>query len=81
VQRQKLGAIEMNVMNQIANKKDEQIMTSIIKGSFVMLEDVLVTIDRLYGGYNDKIKELYRKNDEVMYQLREISKHVDFKIV
>ena len=40
-----------------------------------------MTIDRLYGGYNEKIRELYKKNDELMYQLREIGKHVEFKIV
>ncbi len=41
----------------------------------------MITLDRLYGGYNDKIKELYKKNDELMYQLRELGKHVDYKIV
>ena len=32
ITRQKMGAIEMNVMNQIANKREETTMCAIIKG-------------------------------------------------
>jgi hypothetical protein len=46
-----MGSLEMNVMNSIANKKSENAVENSIKGKFPILEELLRTIDNMYGGY------------------------------
>ena len=33
-----------------------------------------MTVDRIYGGFNEKIKDLTRRVDELLYQMREVDK-------